>query len=76
MLTLSVYVAFLVQEAQRAAERAQQAQEMGYRAAVEQRAQHREIERVQPESHLSAAEEAANRKAAADRLVKPAPEVK
>ena len=55
-------------ETQRAAERIQQAQ---YCAAVEARAQHREVDRVQPESHLTPADEAANHKAELDRLVTP-----
>ena len=42
---------------------AQQAQ------AMEVRAQHREIERVQPQSHLTPEEVAANHKAELDRLV-------
>lgn len=56
-------------EVQRAGERIRQAQ---YVAAVERRAQHREIERVQPVSHLTPAEEIARRKAEVDRLVAPA----
>jgi len=55
--------------AQRAAERIHQAQ---YCAAVEQRAQHRDIERVQPVSHLEPELAAANHKAELDRLVTPA----
>jgi hypothetical protein len=55
-------------EADQAEQRIKQAR---YCAAVEARAQHREIERVQPQSHLTPAEEAANRKAAADRLILP-----
>ena len=51
-----------------AEQRIKQAQ---YCAAVEARAQHREIERAQPASHLTPAEEAGNRKAAADRLIGP-----
>jgi hypothetical protein len=50
------------------AERIQQAQ---YCAAAEARAQHREVDRVQPESHLTPAEQAANHKAQLDRLVTP-----
>ena len=60
--------ATVVQQAQRADERIQQAQ---YCAAVEARAQHREVDRVQPESHLTPAEQAANHKAQLDRLVTP-----
>lgn len=69
ILTLVTFAASVLQqkEAERAAERIQQAQ---YCAAVEQRAQNREIERVQPKSHLTPEEEAAARKARWDRLVK------
>lgn len=54
--------------AQRAAERIHHAQ---YCAAVEQRAQHRDIERVQPVSHLEPELAAAQHKAELDRLVTP-----
>jgi hypothetical protein len=60
--------AALQAQSQRAAERIQQAQ---YCAAVEARAQYREVNRVQPQSHLTPAEEAANHKAELDRLVTP-----
>ncbi len=53
-------------EAQRAAERIHTAQMY---SMLIQRAQHREIERVQPISHLTPEEEAAQRKAQAARLV-------
>jgi hypothetical protein len=53
---------------ERAAERIHQAQ---YAAAVERRAQHREIERVQPASLLEPELATAQRKARADRLVVP-----
>jgi hypothetical protein len=43
--------------------------EMQQAQAMEARAQHREIARVQPESHLTAAEEAANHRAEIGRLV-------
>jgi hypothetical protein len=56
------------QQGIQAEQRIKQAQ---YCAAVEARAQHREIERAQPASHLTPAEEAGNRKAAADRLIGP-----
>jgi hypothetical protein len=70
MLTLIVYLSFLRQQEaeQRAAERIQQSQQL---TMMVERAQHREIVRVQPEFHLSAEEEAGNRKAALDRLVIP-----
>ncbi len=55
-------------EAQRAAVRIQQAQQA---SIMLQRAQHREVERAQPESHLTPAEVIANRKAELDRLVNP-----
>jgi hypothetical protein len=55
-------------EPQRAAERIQQAQ---YIAAIERRAQHREIERVQPVSRLEPGVAATQRKAQLDRLVMP-----
>jgi hypothetical protein len=42
-----------------------------YMMAVEERAQHREVAVVQPVSHLTPQEEAAQRKAQADRLVMP-----
>lgn len=60
-------------ETERAAERIRQAQ---YCAMVTARAQHREIERVQPVSHLTPAEERANRQAELDRLIPPAPQGK
>lgn len=68
MLTLIVYLSFLSQqqEAQRAVERIQQSQQV---AQMVERAQHREIARVQPEFHLSPEELAANHKAELDRLV-------
>jgi hypothetical protein len=53
---------------QGAAERIRQSQ---YGAAVEARAQYREVNRVQPETHLTPAEQAANHKAELDRLVTP-----
>jgi hypothetical protein len=53
---------------QGAAERIRQCQ---YGAAVEARAQYRKVDRVQPESHISPAEQAANHKAEMDRLVTP-----
>lgn len=70
MLTLALLAASLSQqvEAQRAAERIQQAQRASMMLI---RAQHREIERAQPISHLTPAEVAANRKAELDRLVMP-----
>ena len=52
--------AAVVQQTHRAAERIQQA-----------RAQHREVDRVQPESHLTPAEQAAQHKAELDRLLTP-----
>ena len=57
--------ATVVQQAHRADERIQQAQ------YVEARAQHREVDRVQPESHLTPAEQAAQHKAELDRLLTP-----
>jgi hypothetical protein len=53
---------------QGAAERIRQSQ---YGGAVEARAQYREVDRAQPESQLTAAEQAANHKAELDRLVTP-----
>jgi hypothetical protein len=68
-VTIILLLHTLQSEAGRQAEqRIKQAQ---YCAAVEARAQHREIERIQPVSHLTPAEEAGNRKAAADRLIGP-----
>jgi hypothetical protein len=55
-------------DADRAERRIKQAQ---YCEAVEARAQHREIERVQPQSHLEPEYDRANRKSAADRLIAP-----
>jgi hypothetical protein len=70
ILTISLFVASVLQqrEAERAAESIHLAQ---YGAGVEQRAQHREIERVQPKSYLTPEEEAANLRARRDRLVLP-----
>ena len=70
MLTLIVYLFFLRQQEaeQRAAERIQLSQQA---SMMVERAQHREVVRVQPEFHLSPAEEAANRKAELDCLVIP-----
>jgi hypothetical protein len=66
-VTILLLLHAMQSEAGRQAEqRIKQAQ---YCAAVEARAQHREIERAQPASHLAPAEEAGNRKAAADRLI-------
>lgn len=62
-------VAVAQQENGRAAERIKQAQ---YCAMVTARAQHREVERVQPASHLTEGEARANRKAELDKLVPPA----
>jgi hypothetical protein len=66
-LTIAM-ILFLQREADHVEQRLKQPR---YCAAVEARAQHREIERVQPQSHLTPAEEAANRKVAAGRLVMP-----
>jgi hypothetical protein len=55
-------------EDKHAADRIQQAQ---YCAAVELRAQHRDIERVQPVSHLEPELDAARRKAEVGRLITP-----
>jgi len=70
MLSLVLYAASLAhqQEAQRAAVRILQSQQS---SMILQRAQHREIERVQPESHLTPAEEAANRRAENARYLGP-----
>jgi hypothetical protein len=57
------------QEVERAGERIRLAQTV---QAMERRAQHREVERVQPVSRLTPEEERANQKAQADRLVLPA----
>ena len=68
-VTIILLLHTMQSEAGRQAEqRFKQAQ---YCAAVEARAQHREIERPQPGTHLTPAEEAGNRKAAADRLIGP-----
>lgn len=70
ILTLTLFTAFLAhqQEAQRAAERIQLQM---YCTMQYVKAQHREIERVQPISHLTPAEEAGNRKAEIARLLGP-----
>jgi hypothetical protein len=69
LITIILLLRTMQSEAGTQAERRiQQAQ---YCAAVEAHAQHREIERAQPASHLTPAEEAGNRKAAADRLTGP-----
>ena len=67
MTTLAMFLQLIAQHS--AAERIHEAQ---YAAAVEARAQHREVKCVQPVSRLTPAEEAANRKAELDRLVTPA----
>ena len=70
-VTIIVLLHAMQSDAGRQAEqRIKQAQ---YCAAVEARAQHREIERAQPASHLTPAEEAGNRKATANRLIRPVP---
>jgi hypothetical protein len=68
VLAFSVTAIAQQSEPRRAAERIRQAQ---YCAAVERRAQHREIERVQPVSHLTPEEDIAKRRAELDRLVTP-----
>ena len=73
MLTLSLYTAFvLLQEAQRAAERAREVSFMQYRTAVLIRAQHREVTRVQPAYIPTPEDLAADRRFQLDRLVTPA----
>jgi hypothetical protein len=59
-MTLAIILALQLAQAPRAAERIQQAQ---YCAAVERRAQHREVERVQPVSQLEPELAAAHRQA-------------
>ena len=68
VLAFSVAAIAQQSEPQRTAERIRQAQ---YCAAVERRAQHREIERVQPVSHLTPEEGIAKRRSEVDRLVTP-----
>lgn len=69
MLTLTLLVAsWQQQELQRAAERIQMSQQASMMVT---KAQHREVKSVQPESHLSPSEEAANHKAQLERLVTP-----
>lgn len=71
--SLLILVGLMAQDAQRAAERARMAETMTYRAAVIERAQHREVVRVQPASELSPTEVRANR--AAELQVLRVPEV-
>jgi hypothetical protein len=66
ILTISLFAASVL--LQREAERAERIQLAQYDAAVEQRAQHREIERVLPKSDITPEEEAANLRARRDRL--------